>query len=195
VTLDDAATGGGIADVTGDMAPFSGTYRPDEPLSGFRGGNANGVWQLQVNDWQQSKTGRINRFSLVVSPSTCGTAAGSTPPAQSLDVDGNGQYDALTDGLLVLRYLLGIADVSLTDRAIGVGAQRTTPAQIKGYLDTFRSRLDIDGNGATDGLTDGILVMRYLFGIRGAMLVQDRVGPGATRSTAQIEAYIASLMP
>jgi len=196
VTLDDAATGGGISDVTGDMAPFSGTYAPDEPLSAFRGGNANGVWQLQVNDWQQTKTGRINRFSLVVSPSTCGTAsAGSMPPAPSLDIDGNGQYDALTDGLLVLRYLLGIAEASLTDRAIGVGAQRTTPAQIKAYLDALRGRLDVDGNGAADGLTDGILVMRYMFGIRGAMLVQDRVGPGATRSTAQIEAYIATLMP
>ena len=50
--------------------------------------------------------------------------------SQSLDIDGNGQYDALTDGLLVLRYLLGITGSTLTDRVVGAGAQRTTPAQI-----------------------------------------------------------------
>lgn len=55
--------------------------------------------------------------------------------------------------------------------------------------------LDIDGNGNIDALTDGLLVMRYLFAFRGAALVAGALGPGATRTTAaEIEAHIASLM-
>jgi hypothetical protein len=196
VTLDDDAGAIAIGQVTGDLAPFTGTYRPDHPLSGFRGGNPNGVWQLQVNDWQQGMTGNIDRYSLIVTPSTCGTtAAAATGISPSLDVDGNGRYDALTDGLLVLRYLLGISAGSLIDQAVGRGAQRTSAQQITAYLDGLRAALDVDGNGTVDGMTDGIIVMRYLFGIRGTMLVADKLGPGATRNAAQIEAYLATLMP
>ena len=54
--------------------------------------------------------------------------------------------------------------------------------------------LDIDGNGVVDALTDGLLVMRYTFGLRGQTLIQGVIGAGATRTTAvQIESYLASL--
>lgn len=56
--------------------------------------------------------------------------------------------------------------------------------------------LDIDANGFYDALTDGLLVIRYMFGLREASLINGAVGSGATRSTAPaIEAYIQSLMP
>ena len=56
--------------------------------------------------------------------------------------------------------------------------------------------LDIDGNGSCDALTDGLLVIRYLFGLRGAALIQGAVGAGAQRTSATVvEAYIQSLMP
>jgi hypothetical protein len=123
----------------------------------------------------------------------------STPPpapvSQSLDIDGNGQYDALTDGLLLLRYLLGLTGASLTDRVIGAGAQRTTPAQITAYLDGMRGALDIDGNGSTDGLTDGLIALRYLFGMRGPTMVTGALGAGATRTVAEIEAYLDDITP
>ena len=54
--------------------------------------------------------------------------------------------------------------------------------------------LDIDGNGSVEALTDGLLVMRYTFGLRGQALIQGVIGQGATRTTAaQIESYLASL--
>jgi hypothetical protein len=52
---------------------------------------------------------------------------------------------------------------------------------------------DVDGNGAIDPLTDGLLVLRYLFGFRGAALIVGVVAPDCTRCTAPaIEAFIAA---
>jgi hypothetical protein len=112
-----------------------------------------------------------------------------------LDVDGNDAFDALTDGLLAIRYLFGITGPALTNGAIGSGATRTTPAAVLAQLDVIRPLLDVDGNGTPDALTDGLLIIRYLFGLRGASLIAGAVAPDATLTTApQIEAYIDSLM-
>ena len=60
----------------------------------------------------------------------------------------------------------------------------------------MQTALDIDGNGTADALTDGLLVIRYLFGLRDATLIQGAVGTGARRSTAtDIGAYLQSLTP
>jgi len=52
---------------------------------------------------------------------------------------------------------------------------------------------DIDGNSTQDPATDGLLLARYLLGLRGGALIADAVGFGATRFTAQdIQNFIAS---
>ena len=51
-----------------------------------------------------------------------------------LDVDGNGQPDALTDGIMIQRYMSGTRGDALTKNAIGSGATRTTSAQVEAYL-------------------------------------------------------------
>ncbi len=55
--------------------------------------------------------------------------------------------------------------------------------------------IDIDGNGIDDALTDGLLILRYLFGSRGAALIDGAVDTaGCTRCTAaEIEAYLDSI--
>ena len=120
-------------------------------------------------------------------------------PVATLDIDGSStatKYDALTDGLLAIRYMFGLTGSSLTANAIGGTATRKDPAAIKAYLDGIRAALDIDGNGNVDALTDGLLVIRYLFGLRGAPLIQGAIAAGATRTTAaQIESYLATLTP
>ena len=64
------------------------------------------------------------------------------------------------------------------------------------YLDAIRPLLDIDGNGTADALTDGLLIVRYLFGLRDSALIAGAVDPLATRSTAAaIEAYLLTLLP
>ena len=112
------------------------------------------------------------------------------------DIDGNNTYGALTDGLLVLRYLFGLTGTSLTTGAIGNLPTRTTAADIAQYIDNVKPWLDIDGNGQVDALTDGLLLIRYMFGLRGPMLIDGLIGAGATRATAmQIESYLQSLTP
>jgi len=80
----------------------------------------------------------------------------------NLDADGNGSADALSDGILILRYLF-------------------------------------DPQGAwnvTDALSDGILILRYLFDPSGAWNISDALGSGATRTTREdIKAYLDQYNP
>jgi len=111
-----------------------------------------------------------------------------------LDIDGNGAKDALTDSLLLLRYLFGFRGTTLVGGAIGPNATRPTAVAVEQFINGNLSRFDIDGNGASDALTDGLLAMRYLFGFRGATLTNGAIGSGATRTTpSAIESYIAQL--
>ena len=54
-------------------------------------------------------------------------------------------------------------------------------------IDTF----DIDGDGTKDALTDGLLVLRHLFGFSGTTLTEGAIAGDATRSTvSEIESYL-----
>ena len=56
--------------------------------------------------------------------------------------------------------------------------------------------LDIDANGSFDALTDGLILLRYAFGLRGQALISDVIPEDANRTqAADIEAYIDSLVP
>ena len=51
--------------------------------------------------------------------------------------------------------------------------------------------MDIDQNGIVDALTDGLLLLRYTFGLRGDALIAGVIAPGSARNTAAaIEAYL-----
>ena len=125
------------------------------------------------------------------------TGIGRTVAVRStLDVDGDGIYDALTDGLLIMRWLTNASDPALANAAIGTNATRRTAADISAYLTTLGSLLDIDGNGQIEPLKDGVLILRYLFGFRGAALINGAVGANPARFTAaDIEAYLRALTP
>jgi len=124
---------------------------------------------------------------------------GHTITAATLDVDGSSaatKYDAFTDGLLVIRYLSGSTGTSLITGALGGTAARTDATAIATYLDSIRPALDVDGDGNADAPTDGLLIIRYLLGLRGDALIAGALAPTAIRTTATaIEAHIANLMP
>jgi hypothetical protein len=106
--------------------------------------------------------------------------------ACSVDVDYNGTADALTDGILILRYLFAPAGQWNYTDAVGIGAARTSRELLRSYLDGEKnSVLDVDGNGTADALTDGILILRYLFAPAGEWNYHDAVGVGATRTTRE----------
>jgi hypothetical protein len=124
-----------------------------------------------------------------------------TTPATAectLDVDNNGNPDALTDGLLIIRHLFGIRDESLIANAVATNCSLCSAGEIKLFLDQCATTglLDIDGNGNVDALSDGLLSIRYLFGNRGQALIVDSVGDGCSRCTAvEIEDYLQRLVP
>ena len=113
----------------------------------------------------------------------------------SWDFDRSGDVDALTDGLLLLRYAFGLRGNNLTD-GILVHSSIMTSQEVEQAIEGSSQMNDIDGDGVVNPLTDGLLLLRYLFGLRGESLVNDVVSLEATRtSAADIEAYIESHMP
>ncbi|OCC14684.1 hypothetical protein DBT_1999 [Dissulfuribacter thermophilus] len=111
-----------------------------------------------------------------------------------LDVDGDGKTDALTDGLLILRYLFGFRGQALISQAVSQLATRTSSSDIETFLLNYSQMLDIDGNGKIDALTDGLLILRYLFGFRGNALCDRAIAVDAIRSQSiDIENYIKSI--
>jgi len=92
------------------------------------------------------------------------TFAPSTALPLRVDVDENSSYGALTDGLIMLRYLFGLTGSTLTSGALGSGATLTDPAQMLNHLNDIRPCFDVDGNGQVDALSDGLMSIRYLFG-------------------------------
>ena len=113
----------------------------------------------------------------------------------SLDIDENGSYDALTDGLLILRHMFGLTDQALIANAIGLDAQVTSPQEIASKLQSLGTHLDIDHDGEVNALTDGLLILRFLFGLSDNSLVSNVLGQNAQRTSASdIASYLESLV-
>jgi subtilisin-like proprotein convertase family protein len=63
-TFDDAAA----LSINQGTAPFTGTFRPVNPLAGFQGLAINGTWRLQVIDDVAIDSGVLNNWSLTITP-------------------------------------------------------------------------------------------------------------------------------
>ncbi|MEE9303180.1 MAG: FG-GAP repeat protein, partial [Thiotrichaceae bacterium] len=116
----------------------------------------------------------------------------------TLDADGNASADALTDGLLFIRYLFGIRGDSLVLDAVASDCANCSAAQLESILEQcgIAGTSDVDGNGEVDALTDGLLIIRYLFGSRGDSLIEGSVANDCNRCTAtDIENYLQGLLP
>jgi aureolysin len=119
-----------------------------------------------------------------------------TIPAGSLDIDGNGQYDALTDGLLLLRDMFGLSESALISGAVASDAAYTSSSEIVSRIEMLGDLVDIDGNDRVDALTDGLIILRYLFGLRGDVLISGVIASDATVTSADgVGAKMESLMP
>ena len=120
----------------------------------------------------------------------------------TLDVDGNGTVGLLTDGLLLVRYLIDIRGSALTNLALAdnAHADRDTHEEIAAYLQGLVDDdvLDVDGNGTVGLLTDGLLIVRYLIDIRGPELTNLALASDAhedRNEPDEIVAYLDSLVP
>jgi hypothetical protein len=132
-------------------------------------------------------------------PSVSPTATLSPTPTTTsdgivLDVDDNGSVGALSDGLLVLRHGFGFTGTTLVTGATGPGCQRCDGPAVTSYLQSIVDLLDVDDNGAFDALTDGLLVLRHMFGFTGPSLVNGATAANCSRCDAgAIDTYLDGL--
>jgi hypothetical protein len=118
-----------------------------------------------------------------------------TPEAPAIDIDGDGDLQPLTDALLMMRWGFGFSGTPLVEDAVDSGCTYCTSQQVINHLQSMENELDIDDDGETDSLTDGLLLMRWTFGFRGQSLVQGAVDlRDCRRCTAtSIAIYLDSL--
>ncbi len=111
--------------------------------------------------------------------------------AVSLDVDGSGGDPNQSDGLLLGRYLFGIRDAAgLLDTIPGSPSFNAVTANIAGAFAS--GRLDVDGSGGDPNQSDGLLLGRYLFGIRDTVGLLDTIpgNPSFNAVRTNIEALL-----
>ena len=134
-------------------------------------------------NWLSLKTAR-NSLLLAL------TALQSVPSiaACGFDIGGNGTTELATDGVLLIRYMLGFTGPSLTLNALGTGATRNA-TEIETFIAS--QNFDLDGDTATNASTDGLLASRYWSGLTGDRLSTGAVSASAARSTGvNVAAFI-----
>jgi len=179
----------GIGD-NSDLFPDNALYSIDSDSDGMTD-----KWEtkygLDPNDPSDATSDRDNDGVTALDEFLAGTI-----PSGSIDLDGNEKYDALTDGLLLLRGMFGLDGSALVSGIIASDAVYTDSVDIQARIETLGDLADIDGNGDIDALTDGLLTLRYLFGLQGDTLINGVVSSNATRTNAdEIEAHLKTLMP
>ena len=189
MSADDDDDGDGVAD-SNDPFPLNSEYSVDSDGDGMPD-----AWEtrygLNPNDPSDVASDQDNDGVSALDEFLAGTI-----PSGSLDIDGNEKYDALTDGLLLLRGMFGLDGDALITGTVASDAAYTSSEDIESRIANLGDLADIDGNGEIDALTDGLLTLRYLFGLEGGALINGVVASDATRiSAADIETYLGSLNP
>lgn len=131
------------------------------------------------------------RFRAVsTTPGAVFVEGGGSIDIQSADLNGDGVIEPLVDGILLARYLFGFRDAQLLagiTLAVEVTAE-TLLADLETAIAT--GRFDANGDGQTNGFTDGVLFIRYLMGLRGSELVD---GVADVGDAGAIEAFLSAL--
>lgn len=112
-----------------------------------------------------------------------------------LDANGDGIVSPLQDGILIVRHLLNQPNANLEGPLlIPAGSTRTTGAAVRQFLDTAvaSGAFDANGDGVSNPLQDGILIVRYLLNQPDSNLEQSLLIPaGSTRTTgSEIRAFL-----
>jgi len=108
----------------------------------------------------------------------------------TFDIDGNGTAEAATDGVLLLRYMLGLRGNALIAGAVGLGAARQTATDIQNFIASKNYDLDLDDT--QQPTSDALLVSRLMRGQSGAALASGAARSGSFLTAGeQIAAYAA----
>jgi len=187
-----ALTGEGITDATGKFA-FTHTLANDLTTEGAE----SLAIKLFPDEARSTQVGETATVSIV------DTSIKSK--SFNLDVDGDGKITALGDGLMVIRKLFGAAFAgdALTNKAMSPTSTRTS-AEIHQFIQQgiTTGLLDVDKDGKTTALGDGLMVIRHLFGaaFAGAALTNKAISPdspyfGPPANFAAVAANIDAMRP
>ena len=135
--------------------------------------------EMQLEDrWHcvLSKLAKVLRLSLFIAamlfpPQSIGAEQG----AVSLDIDQDGAVNPLSDGLLLLRALFGFEGASLVAGALGPNAENQDPESVLQEINALKPYIDVDQDGSVAALSDGLLILRSLFGFEGTALVSGAI--------------------
>ncbi|MEP7084453.1 MAG: hypothetical protein ABI854_06910, partial [Betaproteobacteria bacterium] len=100
-----------------------------------------------------------------------------------------------------IRQTASAAPNVITESTLHIGAIASTFRVGTGAIPGFGCTLDVDGNDAQDALTDGLLLLRALFGLTGMAVTNGATAMNATRTGwSDIRAYLntncgANLLP
>jgi hypothetical protein len=199
------AVGGSVSGATSPVGlTLTSSQVPTSQLQAFGTGNFSFTTPLpSCSNWSVAVTtppaGQIctvtgGRGTNITNAVTTVLVSCQTP---TLDIDDSStatKYDAATDGLLLMRYLLGLRGSALiAGGALGATAQRNA-AQIEQYIAANLTRFDVDGDSLTLATTDGVMILRRLLGITDAAAITNGAKNSA-RTDAGVKAAIEALMP
>jgi hypothetical protein len=136
-----------------------------------------GWFQVRRTQWNESvaakAAGTIDTLIALYYPN-------SAPQVLNIDNSAGMVYDAATDGTLLVRYLFGLRGAALINNARGTGTSLRDAAQIEAYLAANIAAFDVDGDGKTLPMTDGLMILRRL------------LNPGAVTTNAAAMATITA---
>ena len=113
---------------------------------------------------------------------------------KKFDIDGDEKVKPLSDGLLILRSLFGFIE-GQNSLAANEGNFYQNEKAMQTRLRHSLAFLDIDRDGNVLALTDGLILIRYLFGFTGYQLTAGAISREATRVTpTDIKSYLDKLM-
>jgi hypothetical protein len=166
--------------------------RPSAASAAINTGSS-AVSSLVVDDFDVATSALARTARPQASAYDIGAYERNLPPLLNVDDSAVAtRYAAATDGLLVLRYLLGFCGSALTNAATDATATRND-AQIAAHLHNIYSRLDVDGDGKIWATTDGVMIVRRMLGFSGNALTANAKRGAAT--DAAVAAAIDALMP
>ncbi len=142
-----------------------------------------GWYKVRLTQWNESvavkAAGTIDALLALYYPNT---------NAQTLNIDGSAGsvYEPASDGALLVRYLLGMRGAALINNVRSIRTGVSTSAdlrdalQIEAHITANLARFDVDGDGKTLALTDGVMILRRM------------LNPGAATSDAAAMAAITA---
>ncbi len=141
------------------------------------GDMASANFKLSSSVGDTTFTARQTSTGFVLSPGFWHSVIGVTQGCV-IDIDGNQTISATSDGLMLLRAMLGLTETAVTQGATVPGAPRTTWAQIAPYV--HLAALNLDGTGNANAATDGVLLLRAMFGLTGTAVTNGIATNGKT---------------